>query len=458
MPGYGNWRTLYYDEYKQLREEGYQVGDSLKPDMSAEYLPFPKEARGELRESDITEADWEEAYWNLWKVREKGVRSDFPYVEPNDYDGIIRGAEEPPILEPLTDEEYEERIKGAWHARCAGVILGKPLETRLNQVQIKEYLESVSAYPLSDWVPSSEKPQRTVRATPSTLGNIRYVQQDDDVHYTVLALLLVERKGFDFTKLDVCMNWLSNLPYHWVWSCTRQAYYHLVNMTDDRPKEEQIAEFPTKLNPMREGINGAIRADMWGYLNPSDPRAAAAIAHRESSINCAKNGIYGSMFVAGCLSAALSKGATVEKILQGGFSVIPRRSRLAHALKNVIQWYDEEKDWVPVCDRIYEHYGHLFFAGCINNMSFVVLSLLHGQLDLTTTIATAVMCGTDTDCTGGTAGSIVGAAIGYDSIEPRWVEPFNDEVRTVVAGFGFGKISELVQRTIGCYQRLHATG
>jgi hypothetical protein len=422
--------------------------------MDAPYLPYPPEARAALRPDDLSEAEWEQAYWNLWRVREQGLRPGFPYVEPDDYARIIADAGAPPTLRPLGDAQYAERIAGAWHGRCAGVVLGKPLEMGLNRAQIQEYLESVDAYPLDGWVPyRSEKLGRTLRHPASTRGNIRYVEPDDDVHYTIMALLLVEAKGTGFSRLDVGMNWLRNVPYHWLYSCTRQAYYHLVNMAEDRPAEEQIAEFPTKLNPMREGINPAIRADFWGYIRPGDPRGAALLAHRESSVNAVKNGIYGSMYVAGCLGAALSQEPTMEAILQGGFSAIPRRSRLAHALRNVIAWYGEAGDWVPVCDRIAEQYGHLPFAGGINNMSIVVLSLLHGGLDLGQTIATAAMCGMDTDCTAGTAGSIVGAAIGYEAIDPRWIAPFNDTVRTAVAGFGHGTISDLVRRTVDAYRQ-----
>jgi ADP-ribosylglycohydrolase len=81
-------------------------------------------------------------------------------------------------------------------------------------------------------------------------------------------------------------------------------------------------------------------------------------------------------------------------------------------------------------------------------MAFVALSLIHGQLNYSKTITTAVMCGTDTDCTGGTAGSIVGAAVGYQELEPKWILPLSDRVKTVVADFGEGTITDLVQRTI----------
>ena len=451
MPGYASWKTLYKEEYKQLFEEGYAVGNNSIPDMTEEYLPFPAEVRGELKEDSVSEAEWEKAYRNLWKVREKGIRPDFPYVEPLEYEEIVKAASEPPELVKLDAREYEERIKGAWFGRSGAVILGKPLEMGYDRKKIREYLESVSAYPLCDWVPArSEKLDITLRedCIYSTRGNVNFVQPDDDMHYTILALLLAEKKGKGFSTLDVGINWLDNIPFHWFWCASRQTYYHLVNMTDDRPRQEQVDEMNLKLNPWRECIDGQLRGDLWGYVNPADPRSAALYAHRECSLSLVKNGVYGGMFVAGCISAALAVNPTVDSIIKGGLSVIPANSRLAEAIKNVIRWYSEDKDWITVCDRIYEHHGHLPFAGTINNLSLVVLALLYGQLDFTKTITTAVMSGIDTDCNSATAGSIVGAAVGFAKLDKKWVIPLNDRIKTVVADFGEGTISSLVERTV----------
>ena len=453
MPGYASWKDLFALEYLQLYEEGYPVGAAIQPNYSAEYLP--RRSRVATDTATLTEADWEEAYYSLWSVRERGIRADFPFNEPDDFQSIIADAADGPSLEPLSDDDYAERIKGAWHGRIAAVILGKPFEIHVDRQFIKRYLESVDAYPLNDWAPyTSPKLDITLRSKPSTLGNVQYAEPDDDIHYTILALMLLEEHGFGFSKLDVANNHLRNIPYHWLWSCTRQSYYHMVNITDDRPVEDQIDEFPTKINPWREGINTAIRADFWGYISPSDPRRAARIAYREVTLNAVKNGVYSSMFVAGALSATLSHNPTIDTIIQGGLSVIPRRSRLAHIVHEVRAWYESDADWVRVCDRIYDKYGHLPFLHSLHNMAFVVLSLLHGNLDYSKTITTAVMCGMDTDCTSGTAGSIVGAAIGYDGLDQRWIEPLNDHVKTVVAGFGHGSISGLVQRNIDLWHKL----
>lgn len=455
MPGYATWKVLYQEEYKQLWEEGYNVGSPQEELTNESYLPLPREQLAIISEDDISEQQWKEAYANLWKIRENGMRKDYPYSEPNDFEEITKNAKLPK-LEQLDKPEYKERIKGAWFGRCAAVILGKPLEMGYDRKKIKEYLESVGSYPLQDWVPdTSPELGITLRkdCIPSTKGNVAFVQPDDDVQYTIMALMLCEQKGENFTRLDVGMNWLDNVPYHWLWCSSRQMYYHMVNSSENNPTDQEIEEMVLQINPWRECIDGQIRGDFWGYINPADPLSAARLAHRECRFGLIKNGLYGAMFVAGCIAGALSKDPTVESILDCGMGVIPSTSRLYKAISDVRQWYEDTPEWEPVCKSIEDVYGHLPFADTINNMCMVVLALLHGKLDYSTTITTAVMCGIDTDCNAGTAGSIVGAAIGYERLDQHWIEPLNNTVKTVIAGYRQGKITDLVKRTVAVYEK-----
>jgi len=438
MPGFASWKAIFKDEHFQMYHEGFPVEDMTK------YL-------NKTDESSLSEYDWENAYYTLIKVKENGIKPDFQYFEPNDYESIINEASAIPNLQKLTESEYTDRIKGAWFGRCAGVILGKPLEMGYDRLMVKKYLESVDMYPLSDFVPEySEKLDIFLRkdSIPSTKGNVQYVQCDDDINYTILSLLIAEQYGFDFTTLNVGQVTIANVPYEWFWVADKQAYYHMVNLDYEIDLQTQVDEFPDKMNPWRECMDGELKADFWGYITPCNPRKGAYYAHKISSFSLAKNGLYGSMFIAGCISAALSKKPTVENIIAGGLSVIPKKSRLYDAVTNVVNWYRETPDWITVCDKIYEKYGYWYFAATINNLSWVTLALLHGDLDYEKTITTAVMCGTDTDCNSGTAASIVGAAIGYEKLPEKWITPLNDRVKTAVAEYGEGTITELCERTI----------
>ena len=448
MPGYANYKTLYREEYKCLKDEGYDVDSFTKPLVdSGEFLPFPDQV------DTYTENDdpivWKNAYESLIKVRSTPIRADYPYIEPNDYDAIMAEADEAPQLIPLSDEEYKERLSGAFFGRCAAVILGKPLEMGMSKKDIREYLESVGEYPLNDFVSEySPKLDKRLRGDCvfSTKGNVKFAQPDDDINYTLLALRLREVFSKDFTKFHVGLNWLNNMPYHWCWCASRQAYYNFITIDDTKNIDEQVNEIPYKLNPWRECIDGQIRTDFWGYTHPADIKGAAKDAHTDCSFSLTKNGIYGGMFVAGALAGALSKGADVDLIIKSGLAAIPKKSRLHETVTNVCNWWNEYKDWEKVCDKIYELYGHMSFAATLNNMAIVTLGILAGELDYTKSITIATMCGFDTDCNSGTVGSIIGAAVGLSKIEKRWYEPLNNTIKSTIADFGECKITDIINR------------
>ncbi len=451
MPGYASWKTLYTEEFSALFEEGYQIPRADQPSSIDVNLPFPEGVKTTDTTDSTQEAEWERFYWRLWSLRDKGMRSDYPYVEPMELDAIFAEAPEPPKLSPLSSETYRERIEGAWLGKCAGVVLGKPLEMGWDRKKIREYLESVDSYPLTTWVPKrSDKLGIELRkdCVSSTRGHIEFVQTDDDIHYTVLAILLAEKYGAGFTKKDVVTNWVDNVPYHWFWCASRQAYYRFVTLDSALSTEVQLDRIPYELNPWRESIDGQLRGDLWGYVHPGEPRRAGSAAYTDCSASLIRNGVYGGMFVAGCLAGALSASPSVDAILDSGLSVIPRLSRLAEAVNFVRETYGKTHSWEATDEAIDSRYGHLYFAATMNNLAKVTLALVHGNLDYSKTICTANMCGTDTDCNSGTAGTIVGAAIGAAGIPPHWYVPFKDTVKTVVSDFGQGTITELVKRTV----------
>ena len=280
------------------------------------------------------------------------------------------------------------------------------------------------------------------------------MQSDDDIHYTVCSLLLAEQFGEGFTHWQAAQNLLDNITYNWVWTADKFLYRQLVNCDNEREFERKLAAGMVLENPWRESMCPQLKSDLWGYITPGETRRGARMIHRLGSLSASKNGLYGGMFMQGCVSAALSRDPDVYTILSGGLANIPRTSRLYEAVHRVIDWHASCKDWTLVCDRIYEQYGHWYFAGAINNICFIVLALLEGNLDLEKTICTAVMCGTDTDCNSGNAGSIIGAAVGYNQLDPKWIAPLHDSVHTCVAGYGFGTISDLAERTIRVREKI----
>lgn len=425
-----SWRELFEVELFQLRQEGF--------------LP-------DVQPDGQDEAAFKRAYETLTGGRAFSRQSGYPYVEPDALEVILADADDPPALRPLPEADYPDRVKGAWFGRCAGIVLGKPFEMGLGRKAIRAYLESVDAWPLSDFAPArSEKLGIALRedCLPSTRGHVQYVQSDDDLHYTVQSLLLAEQCGEHFTLWEAGQNLLENVPYRWLWSSDRQLYRNLILMDPSEDEEVQCERIAAQMNPWREGMCPQLKADLWGYITPGETRRGAAMIHRLGRLSAVKNGLYGGMFAQGCVSAALSLSPDVRTILEGGLANIPRRSRLHQAILRVVDWYNTACDWETVCDKIYEHYGDWYFAGSVNNLCFVALALMAGDLDYERTISVAVSCGTDTDCNAANAGSIVGAALGFKALPDKWIAPLNDQARSAVAGFGWGSISELAERTV----------
>ncbi len=454
MPASTNWKEMYRLEHFQMEAEGYDVNGFPAADSDAPCGFHLSEGK---RTDDA--AVWKAAYKALITHKACGLRPDFPYAEPDDLDTILSLADEPPVVRGVQGRVYEDRVRGAWFARCASVMLGKPLEMGYDRVKIKEYLESTGDYPLCDWVPErSEKLNIALRTDciPSCRGHVAYVQSDDDIHYTICSLLLAEQKGEEFDEWDAAVNLVQNITYNWVWTADKYLYYQIVNCDDREEFLANLRDGMVQSNPWRESMCAHLKCDFWGYVTPGEMRRGARMIHRIGRLSASKNGLYGGMFMQGCVSAAMTEKPAVESILRGGLCNIPRTSRLYEAIQRVVLWHDTLKNWTLVCDKIYETYGNWYFAGAINNLCFIVLALLEGKLDLEKTMCTAVMCGTDTDCNSGNAGSVVGAAVGFDALDQKWIQPLSDSVHSAVADFGFGTISELCERTIAVCRRLHA--
>jgi len=378
-------------------------------------------------------------------------RRDFPYREPVDWRGILaeRPAEPRRFSVELSEGELRDRLLGAWLGRCAGCMLGKPVEG-WSRERIREALRRAGEYPLrGPYLPIEafsglgEEQLRWVR--PLTRGGIRRAERDDDLDYTVLNLLVYERRGPGFGTEDIAEAWLTLLPYKLTYTAERAAYRNLV--LGLRPPETA-----THLNPYREWIGAQIRADLWGYVSPGDPARAAELAYRDARLSHVKNGAYGEMFAAAMVSLAYALDSP-RAIVEEALKVVPAGSRLAEAVRFVLKLHAEGLGWEEAVDEILARYGAYHPVHTINNAAVVVAALLWGEGSFHRTVTYAVLAGLDTDCNGATAGSIVGLMLGASGLPREWVEPLRGRLATGLSGLGELSISELAERTLSCVLR-----
>ena len=206
-----------------------------------------------------------------------------------------------------------------------------------------------------------------------------------------------------------------------------------------------------------EQIGGQIFIDCWGLVNPANPERAAQYAKKMSSVTHGGNGVYGGMFIASCISQAFVE-MDIEKIIKTGLSVIPADCEYARMAKAVMDYYSSDPNksdydaWRNAFKYVKKHFGyHLYPGGChiIPNSAVIILSLLYGRGDFSRTINIANMCGWDTDCNVGNAGTIVGVLNGLKGIGKSWRQPLNDFVcaSSVIGCLNIQDIPQLVTYT-----------
>src|SRR5262249_45161494 len=134
--------------------------------------------------------------------------------EPEELDAILGATGPVPRLgvDP-------ERLAGAWLGRAVGCVLGKPVEN-IPREGIREIAQSTGNWPVQGWFTAqgldpdvAERwPWNRASRTTSLAENIDGIPEDDDLNFTMLGVLLLERSGRRFDALDVAKLWLDYLP------------------------------------------------------------------------------------------------------------------------------------------------------------------------------------------------------------------------------------------------------
>ncbi len=432
MPGWASIGQIVKDEIEQRQQEGY-----ITETLAKKWEDY----------SQLSEGQDESMYALYEMLGELDMRKDWAYSEPSSYDEIeAESGGAGPCLSVPARNELKDRLKGAWLGRICGCMLGKPVEG-WTECDISKWLTAVGEYPLNDYIPfKSEDTLKYTGKRPcpdSSRGAWKHAMWDDDTNYTYLSMKIFESKGPGFTTEDVGKAWLDYLPYHSVFTAERQAYMNLVN-------DMTLEEAGEYMNPYREWIGAQIRADFWGYVAPGDVKTAARYAHRDAVLSHRKNGIYGEMFCAAAISAALCTD-DIHKIIDAGLSVVPKKCRLAETVADCLSWKEEYATWEAAFEAMTgTYYGKYNWVHTNNNLAVVLIALLFGWPDFGKIVTYAVMMGLDTDCNGATAGSIAGAALGAKRLPEKWIKPVGGKLDTTIAGSATVAIDELVDRTLKC--------
>jgi len=449
------WDTpfrLLQAEIVQREYEGFPVPDTIREQVAA-----LREARDFDNQPEIEKIN--QALLDLTED------PDFGYQQPNDLDSIRKERPDGPRILPvdMSDDVFLDRMHGAWTGRACGCALGKPVEGlgmmgfagKNGRLSIKAYLENRNHWPLDYYFSNQQVDDgMNLRAGNSFRENISYMEPDDDIHYTLIGLKVLEEKGPDFAWHDVARDWNSSLPYYAICTAETQAIMNF-NLKTPRMGGDRIYPTPEftrrNNNPYREWIGAQIRADGWAYACAGNPELAAEFAWRDAHWTHTANGIYGEMFMAAVIAAAFAE-SDPKNLVEIGLSEIPKQCKLAEAVHQSLDWIEECPDFESFMEKLEEIYGQLSPVHTVNNALICIMSLFYGEMDPDRSMSISVMAGLDTDCNGATVGSITGAARGKRNFGGKLAKPLNDTIKPLVFGFQSVTMEELAQRTLKVYK------
>ncbi|WP_411093608.1 ADP-ribosylglycohydrolase family protein [Streptomyces sp. 049-1] len=418
---------LLVHEVAQRRESGFDVDDIVRAANAAD----PGD-----RTTVLTLVD---------AMNDSSRLSGWAYEEPESLDDI--GALITPAAPiPANKPRFADQVHAAWLGRIAGCNLGKPVEAgdHWTVEHIRAYLELTDSYPLTDYFqvldPMPDGFHFRENWPETTRGRVDGSARDDDIDYSILALHLLETHGRQLRPEDVGEAWTTLFPLQQIFTAERAAYINLINGL----RVPDVARFR---NPYREWIGAQIRADVFGYINPGDPWAAARLAYQDASLSHTSNGVYGEMWAAALIAAAFTADTPVEAITTS-LTVVPPKSRLHEAIEHVLRLYDAGYDWDSALADIHRTYGHYAWIHTINNAAAVTAALLWSEGDYTSAVGKVVMSGWDTDSNGATVGSVAGVFAGTGRLPSHLIEPLHDRTRSALFGFDNSVISSLAARTV----------
>ncbi len=343
-------------------------------------------------------------------------------------------------------------IENAWKGRISGCQLGKPVEMlsmRRGVDELRSYLDGVQALPLRDYVPFTEG---SSLFQASCREHMVRSEPDDDINYSVLALVLLERHGAALETVDVARSWLQLLPLGMVFTAERSAYVTLANRSSSFFAQGQDPKFDLAEcsdNEYNDWIGAQIRTDVYGWVCPGDPTEAARLAGIDAGLSHRGAGVHGAQFVAAC-GAAIPVADSLEDAVTRAAAELPPDSEAVAAI-NFGRSVVGRDDAVAT---LHAEYGHLSPVHTINNLALVVWALLDNPTDFGAAVGEAVAAGWDTDCNGATVGGLWG--ITGQPVPGHWSDPWQGTVAVSLAGFDELPLATLVDRTMAVAEKLAA--
>ncbi len=286
----------------------------------------------------------------------------------------------------LTEEEYRDKVLGAWMGKSIGVTLGAPWR-------------------------GSKLPGRQSFYSPVPGQPVCSVALD----FPMVWLEVMEQAGADLLPEDLAVAWLEHLDYS-----QDEFGYAALNLRRGLPPPASGAYS----NWFKHSTGGAMRADFWALIAPGSPQTAAAYAYYDTALDHSEEGQWAAMFLAAVGSAAffLSDPLMLVTI---GLAMIPRTCRAARGIKAGLAAAHKGGAWLEAREGVLKEVGNENFTDVAQNLGFVTIGLFYGS-DFGSSLCAGVNCGYDAEFVGGALGAVQGILRGRSRLPEEWTRPIND--------------------------------
>lgn len=308
-------------------------------------------------------------------------------------------------------KEYLEKTYAAWLGKLIGIRLGAPVENWTCE-EIRKVYGKVNGY----------------------LVDYGTFASDDDANGPLFFVRALERCCSKEISAEMMgnnvLNWLCDGHGFFWWGgdgiATEHTAYNNLKKGIKAPLSGSAA---TNGIELAEQIGGQIFSDCWGYVAYDDADLAKELAQKMSSVTHDKDGIEGGIFVAVCISLAYRIQNTRE-IIEKGLEYLDAKSNYVALCKEVIRQHDcYPEDAEKVLQWIQKNHGYDKYPGVCHilpNTAIMIWAMLYGNNEFDKTMNMLCEAGWDTDCTLGNVGSIMGAMLGIEGIDRKWIDPIND--------------------------------
>ena len=271
--------------------------------------------------------------------RDLPVVSDWPYVEPLEYDEIeleMSSDRFDSITKTPDISVLKDKTKAGFISSVMGCILGKPLEIDPTYDELKNAGQACGQWPVEDYISEEflECLGKRKRFWPTTTkGNISFAEADDDINYSVLGMLILEKYGLDLDYNGIKDSWIEHICMTYVYGPERHlTAWAAINRLEGENSKELFGtdsfckDWARIFNPGTEICGALIRADAYGFAFAGRPDLAAKYAYVDASYTHQRTGVYSTMYVA-ALIALMYTAIDPVTPFKNALKFVPQNSR-----------------------------------------------------------------------------------------------------------------------------------